>query len=70
MATVDAVTKDLKKFPSSLSLVVLMDGQYYDVTVNNIRTVHVKPEKDFEGNDCYGIADKEDPDSFEVVEIA
>ena len=69
MATVDSVRQELKKFPRDHSLVMLIDGQYYDVTVNNIRAVHVKPEKDFEGNDCYGIADKEDPDSFEVVEI-
>jgi len=69
MATTDNVLRRLKDSPGDLSLVVLKDGQYYDTVVNNIRSVYVKPEKDWEGNHCYGIADEEDPDSFQVLAI-
>ena len=69
MAIVESVIRRLKDAPGELSLVVLIDGQYYDTTVNNIRAVWVKPEKDWEGKHCYGIADEEDPDSFKVLAI-
>jgi len=69
MAIVDSVRRRLKDAPGDLTLVVLKDGQYYDTVVNNIRSVYVKPEKDWEGTYCYGIADEDDPDSFQVLAI-
>jgi len=66
---VNEVRRKLKDPPGDLNIVVMIDGQYYDVEANNIRSVWVKPEKDWEGNDSYGIADEEDPDSIQVYAI-
>ena len=69
MAIVDSVRRRLKDAPGDLNLVVLKDGQYYDTVVNNIRSVYVKHEYDWERCSCYGIADEDDPDSFQVLAI-
>lgn len=58
--------RKLKDPPGDLKMVVMIDGQYYDIDINNIRSVWVKSEKDWSGTDCYGIADEDNPDSFQV----
>lgn len=73
MATVSEVRRRLKDAPGDLKLVVLYDGEYFDVKVNEIRSTYVKKEESWSDTiydrDCYGIADKEDPDSFQVLAI-
>lgn len=69
MATVGQVRNRLKNAPQDLSLVVMIDGQYYDINVSQIRSVYVKPEEDWTGDACFGIADEEDEESFQVLAI-
>jgi hypothetical protein len=69
MPTVTELRRKLKDPPGDLKMVVMIDGQYYDIDLNNIRSVWVKSEKDWTDRDCYGIADKETPDSFQVYAI-
>jgi len=67
--TVDDVIRRLKDAPGDLKMVVSINGQYYDFDVKDIRSVWVKSEKDWEELDCYGIADEEGQDSFQVLAI-
>ena len=68
MATiVNDVLRKLKDVPQDLKLVVLINGQYYDFYAEDIRSTYVKPEKDEYGTSCYGIADRESKDSFQVM---
>lgn len=69
MATVSEVRRKLKDPPGKLKMVFMVDGQFYDIDINHIKSIWVKPEKDWGGGDCYGIADEEDPDSFQVYTI-
>jgi hypothetical protein len=70
MATVNDVLRRLKDSPQDLKLTVLIDGTYYDIDVNKIKSVYVVPEKSWETEeDCYGIADKNSEDSFQVLAI-
>ncbi len=69
MSTVSEVMRKLKNPPGYLKLVFMVDGQYYDVDVSNIRSIYVKREKDWAEMDCYGIADEEDDNSFQVYAI-
>jgi len=66
MSTLNEITKKLK---GNLKLVVMIDGQCYDVDINNIRPIWVKPEKDHNRCDCYGICDEETRHSFQVYVI-
>ena len=72
MTEVGDVIRRLKDCPKGRKLVLLHEGQYYDVKVDEIRSVYVKPEKAMDGildRNCYGIADDDDPKSFEVLAI-
>lgn len=73
MSTVNEVRRRLKNAPGDLKLVTLYDGQYFDVKIEEIRSVYVKKEEPWEDTvydrDCYGIADEEDKDSIQVLAI-
>ena len=73
MATINEVKRRLKDAPGDLKLVLLYDGQYFDVKVEEIRSVYVKKEEYLDGTvydrNCYDIADEEDKDSFQVLAI-
>jgi hypothetical protein len=69
MATVGDLREKLKGQSDDLKIVILMDEQYYDINLNIFKSVYVKKEKNWIGQECYGIADENDPDSFEVYTI-
>ena len=69
MATVKQIRKRLKDFPQDLDLVVMVDGQYYDINVSCLRRLHVVQERDWANTVCYGIADEDSEESFEVLAI-
>jgi len=72
MSIVSEAIRRLKDAPKDLKLVLLYDGQYFDVLVSEIRSVYVKKEESMDGllnRQCYGIADEQDPNSFQVLAI-
>ena len=69
-ASVGEVIQRLKQAPSEMRLVVMHDGEYFDINLSDIRHVYVTKETSWDNETpCYGICDQEEEDSFQVLAI-
>lgn len=69
-ASVGEVIQKLKTAPSEMKLVVMHDGEYFDINVSDIRFTYVRKETSWDNETpCYGICDQEEEDSFQVLGI-
>ena len=69
MATVKEVIKRLKKCPEDRTMVVMIDGEFYDIDVSEIETISVTKGRDWAKSKCYHQIDEIHPKAIKVLAI-